>query len=304
MTKFLPALGVFLLWSLFAIVIHEYVGNSLLDECAISHNTTKDTTESIEETELENSEPEKSTESKFIVSTADGNSIFNFENGFEIDSTNGNVVVPSSLSGIQDSVYSYLNTNQNQELLITVNHLESETNYNGNHLGILRGQALEKLFTDAGVNPNKITTEILASDYDYNAANKNYNAVSLQFNTISNDRIVEVEKSIANKILYSNFAQKTFLPDRKLIAYTIELKNYLAKYPSKKVFVVGHTDSVGTNNYAFGLGRANNVKDYLISQGISAAIIEASSKGEDEPIATNDTDEGRGKNRRIEITIK
>jgi outer membrane protein OmpA-like peptidoglycan-associated protein len=70
------------------------------------------------------------------------------------------------------------------------------------------------------------------------------------------------------------------------------------------VYLVGHTDSVGTNNYVFGLDRANNVKDYFISQDISASIIEATSRGEDEPIADNYSERGRAKNRRIEITIK
>ena len=41
MTKFWPVLGVFLLWSLFALIIHEYIGNSLLGDCAVSHNTTE-----------------------------------------------------------------------------------------------------------------------------------------------------------------------------------------------------------------------------------------------------------------------
>ena len=171
-------------------------------------------------------------------------------------------------------------------------------------MGILRASDLEKKFLSAGINPNKVTIEVVESTYNYDTNNKSYNAVSLQFNTISNERIAEVEKSIENKTLYSNFAVKEFLPDKQLIAYTIELKNYLKKYPSKKIYVEGHTDSVGTNNYAFGLDRANNVKDYLILEGISASIIEATSKGEDAPIAENNSEKGRAKNRRIEITIK
>ena len=168
----------------------------------------------------------------------------------------------------------------------------------------MRAEDLKKFFIGAGINPNKITTDVVESMYDYNTNNASYDAITLQFNTISIERIAEVEKSIANKTLYSNFAVKECLPDKELIAYTIELKNYLEKYPNKKVYVEGHTDSVGTNNYVFALDRANNVKDYLISQDISASIIEATSKGEDEPIAPNNSERGRAKNRRIEITIK
>ncbi len=306
MTKFWPALGAFLLWACFALIIHENVGNSLLGDCAVAHGETESNPEQEESSEaiIKASLTEEPIDNTFTVTAANGSSIFNFNKGFEITSLNGSVTIPDELTSLKDSIYNYLNNNQDQELLVTVKHLASEANISGNHLGILRAQVVEKIWIDAGINPNKITTEVVESTYKYDIKNNSYNAISLQFKTISNERIAEVEKSIANKTLYSNFAVKAFLPDRELIAYTIELQNYLKKYPNKKVYVEGHTDSVGTNNYAFGLGRANNVKDYLISQGISASIIETKSKGENEPIADNNSERGRAKNRRIEITIK
>jgi len=310
MTKFLPALGAFLLWACFALIVHQYLGNSLLGDCAIVHNETESDphneqpSETIPKAVITEEKKASVVDNAFTVKTDDDTSVFSFKKGFEITSLNGSVNIPEELTGLNDSLYAYLNNNQDKELLFTIEHLASEANINGNHLGILRARAIEKFCIDAGINPKKITTEIIESTYDYDTKNNNYNAISLQFHTISNERIAEVESSIANKTLYSNFAVRSFLPDKELVAYTMELKNYLKKYPNKKVYVEGHTDSVGTNNYAFGLGRANNVKDYLISQGISASIIKASSKGEDEPIAANSTEEGRAKNRRIEITIK
>ncbi len=306
MTKFWPALGAFLLWACFALIIHEYLGNSLLGDCAIAHTEIKNSTTKEQPPQGTSKilKAEKPIESTFSVTADDGTSVFSFNKGFEITSLNGSVNVPEELTSLKDSMYTYLNDNQDKELLISIKHLVSEANINGNHLGILRARALEKYCIDAGINPKRITTEIIESTYEYDTKNNNYEAITFQFKEISNERIVQVEKSIANKTLYSNFAVRSFLPDKELVAYTLELKNYLKKYPNKKVYVEGHTDSVGTNNYAFGLGRANNVKDYLISQGISASIIKASSKGEDEPVATNTTEEGRAKNRRIEITIK
>jgi len=52
-----------------------------------------------------------------------------------------------------------------------------------------------------------------------------------------------------------------------------------------------------------GQRRSNIVRDYLISQGVSAAQITANSAGESQPIATNDTDAGRQQNRRTELQI-
>jgi len=69
--------------------------------------------------------------------------------------------------------------------------------------------------------------------------------------------------------------------------------------------VVGHTDSIGTEEYNQGLSerRAMSVRDYMVSAGIDSNIIDVSGKGESEPVASNDTKEGRAENRRVEIHI-
>lgn len=114
------------------------------------------------------------------------------------------------------------------------------------------------------------------------------------------------DNSIRNKTLYSEFASVNFKPDRNLQTYAFELKNYLTKYPNKKVSLTGHTDNVGSDagNYNFGLKRANNVLNYLVSQGVNKKNLKAFSKGEKAPIASNATEEGQAKNRRITIEVK
>jgi OOP family OmpA-OmpF porin len=69
--------------------------------------------------------------------------------------------------------------------------------------------------------------------------------------------------------------------------------------------VIGHTDSVGTEEYNLKLGsrRAAAVKAFLISKGVPAARIYTDSKGEKQPVASNKTKEGRAKNRRVEIEV-
>ena len=69
--------------------------------------------------------------------------------------------------------------------------------------------------------------------------------------------------------------------------------------------VIGHTDSMGSAEYNQGLSerRAMAVKEYMVSEGIDATIIDVSGKGESEPVASNDTDEGRALNRRVEIHV-
>lgn len=79
----------------------------------------------------------------------------------------------------------------------------------------------------------------------------------------------------------------------------------LNKYPDTDIMVIGHTDAVGSDvvNNKLSLERANSVKNYAISKGVDFNRLKTSGKGEYEPIAANDTDEGRAQNRRVEVVI-
>ena len=83
------------------------------------------------------------------------------------------------------------------------------------------------------------------------------------------------------------------------------LASSLSKFPNTDVLIVGHTDSVGKADYNMGLSqrRANAAQSYLAGQGVSAARLRATGRGELEPIAPNSTDAGRQLNRRVEIAI-
>ncbi|MEQ8900926.1 MAG: OmpA family protein [Roseovarius sp.] len=79
----------------------------------------------------------------------------------------------------------------------------------------------------------------------------------------------------------------------------------LQKYPDTTVQVVGHTDSDGDASYNQGLSerRANAVADVLMNGGVPFSRINAFGRGEDQPVASNLTAEGKAQNRRVEIVI-
>ncbi len=79
----------------------------------------------------------------------------------------------------------------------------------------------------------------------------------------------------------------------------------LNDYPNTTVNVIGHTDNVGDAAYNQGLSqrRAQAVTSVLINAGVNPARIRTFGRGEDAPIATNLTPEGRQQNRRVEIVI-
>lgn len=84
-----------------------------------------------------------------------------------------------------------------------------------------------------------------------------------------------------------------------------DLYMYLARNPQVRIKIVGHTDSVGKDaaNQKLSDGRANEVMKDLIERGIAPERLQAEGRGETQPIDTNDTEEGRQNNRRVEIEI-
>ena len=83
------------------------------------------------------------------------------------------------------------------------------------------------------------------------------------------------------------------------------LKETFDQYPKLKVEVSGHTDNTGAADLNLKLSneRATAIKNYLVSKGVSNERISALGNGSNKPVDTNDTEEGRAKNRRIEFKI-
>ncbi len=76
--------------------------------------------------------------------------------------------------------------------------------------------------------------------------------------------------------------------------------------PDVRVEISGHTDNVGTQEYnqVLSLERAQAVRYWLIQKGIASNRMKTVGKGENEPVASNDTIAGRAENRRIEFYVQ
>jgi outer membrane protein OmpA-like peptidoglycan-associated protein len=84
-----------------------------------------------------------------------------------------------------------------------------------------------------------------------------------------------------------------------------ELARSLEKYPKSNILIVGHTDDVGGIVYNRGLSqrRADAAAAYLSSQGVERRRIDTRGLGENEPVDSNEEEEGRARNRRVEVAI-
>ena len=87
-------------------------------------------------------------------------------------------------------------------------------------------------------------------------------------------------------------------------AYFDKVAKFMKDNETGKVSIVGHTDNQGdaAKNKALGLKRADAIKQMLVKLGAPADRISSSSEGQDKPLADNKTEDGRKKNRRVEIT--
>jgi len=84
-----------------------------------------------------------------------------------------------------------------------------------------------------------------------------------------------------------------------------QIAQSLKTYPNSLIDVYGHTDSTGSDafNQTLSQNRAQTVANYLVTQGVAASRIRSQGFGETMPVADNMTEEGRARNRRVEIKI-
>jgi len=84
-----------------------------------------------------------------------------------------------------------------------------------------------------------------------------------------------------------------------------KISGILLAHPGLSLQIEGHTDSVGTDEFNQQLSerRADSVRDYLAEEGVSASSITARGFGKTQPVASNDTPEGRQRNRRVELVV-
>lgn len=112
--------------------------------------------------------------------------------------------------------------------------------------------------------------------------------------------------SVSTRIFYPVYNNADLILDKEIVAYASEIKELLKKHPEKKVTIIGHTDNIGNSedNFRIALRKSRQVKWYLTARrGIPRKFITATSRGEEEPIESNNSAWGRKKNNRIEIII-
>ena len=174
-------------------------------------------------------------------------------------------------------------------------------NFNGNQFA---KQALDAGAAAAIIDdPGPFMIEVEANGYFF--MNEIYQFPEGQTFTAKNFNLKKMESGV--KIVIENILFNTGKSTLKAESFKEidKLAELLEKNPKVRVEVSGHTDNVGSAsvNKKISKSRALTVKNYLVSRGILEDRIEYQGYGFDQPIAPNDSPEGRATNRRVEIKI-
>ena len=112
-----------------------------------------------------------------------------------------------------------------------------------------------------------------------------------------------LDNALANRVVAFDSGQATLTPEGKRILD--EIAAAMLKLKGRHVEIIGNTDNEGlrASNISLSLARADAVKAYLGVKGVDDSMLSTSGQGPDRPVASNNTAEGRAKNRRIEFRI-
>ncbi|MBK9329297.1 MAG: OmpA family protein [Sphingobacteriales bacterium] len=180
-------------------------------------------------------------------------------------------------------------------------------NYNDAILKV-KGKVLDnkKTVFSASINGKEVYIQVHTAENSTNTGS--YNIEIVEVEAMQQDIVVSMEESIEKdgKIaLYGilfDVGKSNIKPESaEALKQVID---YLNANPAVKIIVVGHTDNTGTyaGNITLSKARAESVKNYLINTGkIAASRLMSEGAGQYCPVSTNDTEEGKKLNRRVEI---
>ncbi|MCM5662438.1 OmpA family protein [Galbibacter mesophilus] len=204
----------------------------------------------------------------------------------------------------------YISPNEQKFIDVTGFYAANERNNSAfPNLGLARANSVKNHLIAMGISSKKINTygeikeDLVVNDSIY------VGPVAFLITEDSNFKNAEAVIARIKEepiVLYFETGKSTItLTDEQRAKY-LDIVRAMDKVDDISVVIYGHTDSTGSteNNMALGKGRAEFIKSYLVRNGIPETSIETISKGEQEPVADNNTTEGRAKNRRTVITIK
>lgn len=253
----------------------------------------------------------------FAISDANGNLSFDINDNINFKTSDYHYIEPLSVevdNGLTKLV-DYLGTNPDKSINITGHFRSDETNTSAfPNLGLARANTVKNYLISKGLSSKNINTfGRLDDDFIADSNAVLHGPLGYSINTMTEGDSSETDdlKALGDAIkadplvLYFNTAEASINLTTVQRQKVADMVRYTDKVDGALLSVTGYTDSSGsrTTNVRLGQERADFAKSYLVENGIAANKINTASKGPDSPIASNATEEGKAKNRRVVVTI-
>lgn len=227
---------------------------------------------------------------------------------FAFDSTDVRPRLNANNEAFLDTVAYFLNAFPKKNLTIIGDYLAAEDSLEVGfyeNIGVARAAEVRKLLMRRGIAEDRISLDYRLSR---DTLLREPLAFELYVPSDGPEAFENTQFSFTNMTFSdANFAfdSDEFRPGDPFILYADSVKTFLALNPEKSLRIIGHTDNVGTQKYNqdLGLRRAKSARQYFVDQGVVTAI-KVESEGETRPAASNETEEGRQKNRRVNFVIE
>lgn len=223
---------------------------------------------------------------------------------FRFDSARVQPVINDNNFEYLSQVGAYLKDNPERALTITgalgTNESEVQRGFYDN-LGIARADAIRSMFVEMGIPQDRITLDYMIDSSNLLRRPALFAAIDT---TDEKGAFTFTHMTFSDANFEYNSA--VFNPGPAFQSYADSVKIYFGQVDTVDLSIIGHTDSIASQAYNNRLGqaRADSARIYFLNLGLSSERILTRTRGEDEPVAPNSTEEGRQKNRRVEIVIQ
>ena len=208
---------------------------------------------------------------------------------------------PTNFQALKDAI---LKGNTGDNILeITGLYFKEETAPDGyENMGIARAESLRALLIDS-IAGERIRIMHKEVEKPQDADKNPFKSIDYKWIEVKVEE-AEVVQLADRAVMLFPVGSTGMENDPKIDKYFNDLAANIKK-TGEKIHLTGHTDNTGTeeSNMDLGLRRAKAVQNILIAKGVDKSLISFESKGESQPVATNDTEAGRHQNRRVELKL-
>ncbi len=207
---------------------------------------------------------------------------------------------PINFQALKDSI---LKGNTGDNLLeLTGLYFKEETTPEGHeNMGVARAKSLRALLIDS-IAEERI--RIVHREVEINQTPDNpFKGIDYKWTEVVVEK-AEVVVLEDRAVMFFPVNSTGMENDPKIDAYFTEVAANI-KTTGEKIHLTGHTDNTGNKaaNQNLGLQRAKAIQNILLSKGVDKSLISSESKGQSQPVATNETEAGRHQNRRVELRL-